>query len=117
MGKYTPRQVEDAVEASTDEDGWHVCEDWQDYRENGHDDERLVLDIDGQREYAEYVGGKPAEENGGSKIWAIIKVGEGPDAQYFKKYGCHISHDGTYWDGSLVEVKPAQKTVTVYDNL
>lgn len=35
--------------------------------------------------------------------------------RYFKKYGHHISHDGTYWDGDLEEVKPQKKTVTVYE--
>lgn len=35
--------------------------------------------------------------------------------RYFKKWGHHISHDGTYWDGNLEEVKPQEKTVTVYE--
>lgn len=35
--------------------------------------------------------------------------------RYFKKWGHHISHDGTYWDGEFEEVRPQEKTVIVYE--
>lgn len=118
---YTPDQVARAVEAHYGEDTWHNAESWlpagvskSDWREVDVDkDNRLLLDIDGQAEYAEYMGGKPAEEGGGERIHVVIKVGQ----QYFMKHGCHISHDGTYWDGSVNEVRPETKTITVYETL
>lgn len=104
---YTAAQVEAAIEGLHEErwgSAWDYNEEWQ-------GENRLLLDIDGVQEYAEYVDGKPAEEGGGETIFAIFKVGD----QYFRKDGYYLSHDGSYWDGDLFEVHPTQKTVTVYE--
>lgn len=35
----------------------------------------------------------------------------------FRKFGWTASHDGTYWEGSFNEVRPVEKTITVWENL
>lgn len=107
MTSYTAAQVEAAIEAKNEE-SWGSS--W-DYNEEWVGDNRLVLDIDGVQEYAEYIDGKPAEEGGGETIYAIFKVGD----QFFRKDGYYLSHDGQYWDGDLYEVTPQVKTITVYE--
>lgn len=47
----------------------------------------------------------------GSECWVVFEV----DGRLFKKYGSYYSHDGYYWDGSLDEVRPVQKTITVFE--
>lgn len=47
----------------------------------------------------------------GSELWVVFKIGD----QLFKKSGWYASHDGSYWDGDLSEVKPVQKTITVFE--
>lgn len=104
---FTARQVEKAVENYNGyDDGWFMAEYWTATKPQ-------ELDIDGEKVYAVYVDGKPGEEGGGERIWMVLQVG----TQFFKKHGCHISHDGTYWDGGIQEVIPVEKTVTVYETL
>lgn len=78
--------------------------DW--YGEN----KTKTLPIDGVEYPVEFVdefGGMDM----GSTLWVVFKVGD----QLFKKNGWYASHDGSYWDGSVDEVKPVQKTVTVFE--
>lgn len=49
-------------------------------------------------------------EDEGPDCWVIAKIGD----QLFRKKGYYTSHEGTYWDGPLTEVRPEEKTVTVY---
>ncbi len=116
--KYTADQIQAAVEAPGEET-WRDAETWlpagvrEDYwgTKKNHPDNRLVLDIDGEKVYAEYIGGKPPEEGGGERVYIIVKVGE----QFFRKNGYYASHYGTDWDGSVDEVHPVTKTITVYE--
>lgn len=41
----------------------------------------------------------------------IIKIGD----RYFKKVGYYDSWNSSNWDGSITEVVPREKTITVYD--
>jgi hypothetical protein len=43
----------------------------------------------------------------------IIKV----DNRYFKKVGYYDSWESSSWDGTLTEVRPREKTVTVYETV
>lgn len=50
---------------------------------------------------------------GATDIWVVIEI----EGRYYRKTGYHQSHDGTYWDGSVTEVRPKEKLVTVYENI
>jgi hypothetical protein len=41
----------------------------------------------------------------------VIEVG----SQFFKKGGWHSSHSGAEWNERLIEVRPAQKYITVFE--
>jgi hypothetical protein len=118
LSKYTADQVEAAIEGSADFDSWYDAEMWRpaNTRTNWrgepieHDDERLVIDIDGTQ-YVEFVDGKMPAEGGGEDIWLVVEVG----GQFFEKTGYYLSHDGSYWDGEFTEVHPVEKIVTVYE--
>jgi hypothetical protein len=43
----------------------------------------------------------------------ILQIGE----RFFKKVGYYDSWDSSNWDGDLTEVRPREKTVTVYEAL
>jgi hypothetical protein len=99
---YTARQVEEAVENG--EDGW-MSIDWM------SEGRTFSLDINGETVEATYVGGKQSEEGGGEHVYLVVKVG----SQFFRKNGYYASHYGVEWDGSIEEVHPVEKTVTVYE--
>lgn len=103
---YTAQQIEQAIEWSDEFESWGEADWWT----GKH---RLVLDIDGQTEYAEYIDSKIPAEGGGESIFVIFKVG----SQFYRKSGYYLSHDGSYWDGDLEEVTPTEKLVTVYDTV
>lgn len=119
MTNYTAHAIEAAIEIDPEFDGWSMADEWRPAGEYerwsggvyNREDSRLKLDIDGITEYAEYVDGKMPEEGGGEQIYVVIKVG----TQYFRKDGYYLSHDGSYWDGDVVEVRPIEKTITVYE--
>jgi hypothetical protein len=50
-------------------------------------------------------------EDGLEQRIMIIQVGD----RYFRKIGYYNSWDSSNWDGELVEVRPREKTVTVYE--
>lgn len=52
-------------------------------------------------------------EGEGEHAHVVFKIGE----QLFKKDAYYASHDGYYWDGELSEVRPTQKTITVYESI
>ncbi len=58
-------------------------------------------------------------EGQGDNYYLVLKVvdilSSDGTVRYFKKLGWHASHDGSYLDGDLVEVKPVDRTVTFYE--
>ena len=100
MSKLSSLTLEE-VEETCDRHGW-----WSlDYRQvQGWEDLTLVVIEQGGGE------GSPYE------IELVFSLTDSKGrTRYFKKWGHHISHDGTYWDGEFEEVKPQKKTVTVYE--
>lgn len=77
-------------------------------------DQTGSLEIDGEVvEYKvldSYSGG---EGDWRSDIFVILSIG----GKVFKKTGYYQSHDGSYWDGPLTEVKEIEKTVKVWDEV
>lgn len=110
MTSYTAIQVENAVGRRSDlfdkSANWEDVESWT-------EEAPLLLDIEDVEEYAVYVDGRLPSWGGGERIYAIIKVG----TQFFKKHGCYVRGDDTYWDGSIQEVHPVTKVTTVYETL
>jgi len=41
----------------------------------------------------------------------ILQIGD----KFFKKFGSYDSWDSADWEGRLIQVKPVEKTVTVYE--
>lgn len=55
-------------------------------------------------------------EGEGSNAYVVVKVTHpGGHVQHFRKNGYYASHYGYDWDGELYEVKPVEKTITVYE--
>lgn len=58
-------------------------------------------------------------EGQGDQYWFVLQVQmeDGTDGflRFFKKSGWYASHDGGYYDGDFTEVKPFERTVTVYE--
>ena len=120
MSDYTAPDVEAAIKRAmgTEDSSWGEVENWRPAPQRNwkgevysEEDLRLVLDIDGQKEYAEFIDGKMPREGGGEDVWIIVGVG----TQLFRKYGYYASHYGTDWDGSFEEVTPVEKVITVYN--
>ncbi len=99
MCKYTSNEIESAI-------------DWDDldYADDGY---KTTVTLRCEPVEIEKVDGKPPAEGGGENIFAVIKVGD----QFFKKTGYYASHYGSEWDGDLTEVRPVEKTVTVYERI
>lgn len=51
------------------------------------------------------------EVEGQEDVYVVVKIG----TQFFKQTGYYTSHSGSSWYGTIKEVKPVQKTVTVYE--
>ena len=71
-----------------------------------------VEGIDGLVTAVEMKGGG---EGQGEYTHVVFKIVNDGVTRHFKKVGCHVSHDGTYWDGPFTEVKQQQKVVTVWE--
>lgn len=50
-------------------------------------------------------------EDGREQRMMVIKIGN----RFFKKYGYYDSWESSAWDGSLTEVRPREKMITVYE--
>lgn len=103
---YNPSDIEEAV---ANADGWDELSYRHEYNSHG---DPLTLTIDGEEVRVKVVDGKHPHEGGGEDIWMVIEVGQD---NFYKKAGWYASHDGAYWDGSLTQVRPVTKIVTVYE--
>lgn len=104
MSKYTTEEIENAVAEREEGDGWFDL----DWAENGH---KVKVTLQGEETEVEKVDGKPSAEGGGEHVYIILKAGD----QFFEKTGYYASHYGTDWDGDVTEVRPVEKTMTVYE--
>lgn len=75
-----------------------------------YESDRYSVVVDGVEYKATHVESRGGMDQG-SDIWVVFRLGD----QLFKKSGFYASHYGTDWDGPLVEVKPVEKTVTVFE--
>lgn len=71
-----------------------------------------IDDIEGTVTGIERKGGG---EGQGEYMHVVLKIEHDGTVRHFKKVGCHVSHDGAYWDGEFTEVQPVQKTITVWE--
>lgn len=102
-GENTEYERTYSYEDSLSEGGdWHVIED---YASNGYD-----LPIGHLRLVDSYGG-----EGKGDDYYMILGLTQGDVTRTFKMNGYHVSHDGSYYDGPFVEVKPRLKTITVWE--
>lgn len=100
------KEIEAALEEQIDGD-WGIWEDLGYFREHNEDPNLGVVEGLGRGEYVDSYGG----EGQGDERWVVIRFGD----RYFRKDGYYASYDGTTWDGDFREVKPTQKTITVYE--
>lgn len=114
----TAQQVQNAIEV---ENGGSLSYSWSNGTDNnvesyefyGHlnyEKDGATLLVEGVEYPVERVDSYGGMDMG-TELWVVFKIGD----QLFKKYGAYYSHDGSYWDGSLNEVKPVQKTITVFE--
>lgn len=75
-------------------------------------DEAFALLLDGRAVLAHRRDGSRMGV-GATDVWVVVEI----EGRHFRKTGYHQSHDGTYWDGSVTEVRPKEKLVTVYENI
>jgi hypothetical protein len=93
------------VSKAMEEHGWASLG----YENNGYP---FALLLDGRAVLAHKVDLSQLDE-GATDVWIVIKV----EGRHFRKTGYRQSHDGTYWDGAVTEVRPKQQTITVYDKI
>lgn len=106
LNNLSLQDVENAIDSWVETTGsWWELDD--------HNEGYPITGLEGLKlEVLEREGG----EGSGYEIELVFSLGDSKGrTRYFKKHGHHISHDGTYWDGDLEEVKPKKKTVTVYE--
>lgn len=101
MSDYIAAEVQAAIEQSIEAMGG----DWGDFDDCGVQEITLRGETVEVHPVASYGG-----EGMGNDIWFVVRIGD----QLFEKDGYYASHYGTDWDGDFYEVKPAQKTVTIY---
>lgn len=51
----------------------------------------------------------------GSERYVVFSMTDETGTRYFRKDGFYQSHYGTDWDGEFREVRPVEKTITVYE--
>lgn len=81
--------------------------------EMGDDSRDTIFDVPrlGKVRLVEQHGG----EGQGDQAWIVIGLTMCHDVErLFRKEGWHASHDGTYYDGELVEVAPRVIEKTIY---
>lgn len=80
---------------------------WQEVKYEGAEH---TLDGFTAKRVAEYGG-----EGEGDQYWVVISLSDGEVTRYFRKDGWYASYDGGELDGDTSEVRPAEKTVVVYE--
>ena len=90
----------------------YALKEYGDWWELADCTEAEVEGIDGLVSGVEMKGGG---EGSGEYTHVVIRIQTGSDFRYFKQVGCHVSHDGVYWDGPFTEVRQQQKTITVWE--
>lgn len=50
----------------------------------------------------------------GSQRYLVFSLEKNGETEYWQKDGYYASHYGTDWDGEFYQVKPVEKTITVY---
>lgn len=110
MSDYTAREIEEAFAAAADIEGHALEEGWGElaYYDDGYS---TTITLRGEDAHIVMVESKPGREGGGEDIYVVVKVGD----QFFQKDGFYASHYGSDWDGEVTEVRPVEKTITVYE--
>ena len=107
---FTTAQIENAVQALQGDRSIYASDNqgWDRFEFNSP----IYLDIDGETLPAHtvqyFIGG-----DWDGRMVVTIQVGD----QFFTKRGTKISHEGCFWDGSLVESEPVTKTVIEYKEI
>lgn len=55
-------------------------------------------------------------EGQGDQRYVVFEIISADGVQYFRKDGYYSSFEGTTWDGDFAEVRPVEKTITVYED-
>ncbi|ANA86355.1 hypothetical protein BH762_gp012 [Gordonia phage OneUp] len=57
-------------------------------------------------------------EGEGDQYWFVFKITDDDgNVRYFRREGWYASYDGGHYDGPTVEVRPAEKVITVYKKI
>lgn len=59
----------------------------------------------------DYFGG----EGEGDQYWFVFQVEDADGTRLFRRNGWYQSYDGGHYDGPTEEVKPVEKTITVFE--
>lgn len=113
MSDYTATEIQAAVEAIEEDENSEyyyagTSEIWEGISD-GNGLKELVLR--GETVPVTRVDGKRGRGGGGEDIFVVVQVGD----QFFEMPGYYGSEAGETWDGKLYEVRPEQKTITVYE--
>lgn len=66
-------------------------------------------------EYSAKVVAEYGGEGDGDQYWMVVSISDGLTTRYFRRDGWYASYDAGYLDGDTTEVRPAEKTVVVYE--
>lgn len=91
-------------------ESWSEPGDWHAIEDAAGQDGGIDLPI-GNVRLVDSFGG----EGQGDDYYMILSIQQGDVIRTFKMNGYHVSHDGSYYDGPFVEVKPRLKTITVWE--
>jgi hypothetical protein len=106
---YTIKDLEAALEDHFDDSPWCPLQEELFWGEG-----KISIENLGRVFGIEKYGG----EGQGEQYWFIFKVeGEDGTVRHFKRDGWYASFNGGCYDGPTIEVKPAEKLVTVYEKV
>lgn len=108
---FSAQQVQDALRSYVDENGYEVSS-WHDW---DYEITEAELEGIGHVKVIDNVGGE-GEGDHRHLVFQLTPTDGNEEVQYFKLDGYYSSYAGTEWDDSdLYEVRPKQKTITVYE--